>query len=401
MAAIWRLVMCAAATAAPLKQVLFSDEIVSDYGARCLDGSPAAYYLREVPGSKDWVFFLQGGGLCIEAFDCHSRSKSHLGSSKNWSATHDDHENVLNSNPLENPFAGFNAVYVPYCSGDTYLGIKREKNLYLGGLYTNGHLILEAILDHLHNTTSMAESVGQVLLAGGSAGGIGVIHNADWLTHTITEKFGFGDAIVKASPQAGLFFPSRPEAGVCLYQEFWLLGSHCPRVDILESWYVNHEEHAFVDQSCAKELGDSNRCWDAGILARYVTTPLFLAQNRYDSNQMQGEFLCLGCSSNASEVTVKGRDYMTYFGNHTEATLRDLADNFGHSVFMPNCYKHTSNLCIAGGLAINGESYNSSLRDWFFNGKHYALYDNCGEFPCSQTCDCHVPALGTDLKVLV
>lgn len=384
----------------PMNRVLFSKDVAEDYGAKCLDGSSAGYYLREVEGSQDWVIFLQGGGLCIEVIDCIHRANSSLGSSKFWSPTHRDNSNVMNSDPTQNPFAGFNVVYVPYCSGDTWLGIKKDRNLFLGDLFTNGHLILETVLDHLHNTTSMKKSVGHVLLSGDSAGGIGTIHNADWLTRTITQKFGFADAVVKASPQAGLFFPSRPSVGVCVFPEYTLLGEHwCPRDDIFESWYVRHEEHSFVTTNCEKALGDRTRCWDAGITARYVKTPLFIAQNRYDQNQMGGEFLCGSCTDDPNNITKEARAYMAYFGKRTEDTLIDLATNFGHSVFMPNCWRHTRNLCMLGGLNIQGDTYSSSLAAWFFHGKHFALYDDCGEFPCSQTCECQPRSDNMDVLV--
>lgn len=392
---MWQIVpLClSVAAAAPLSRILFSSEIADKYGAKCLDGSAAGYYLREMSGSSNWVMFLQGGGLCIDAIDCTKRAKSDLGSSTNWASTHDDNKNVLNSDLSENSFAGFNAVYVPYCSGDTYLGIKKTRNLPLGNLYTNGHLILEAILDHLYNTTSMRKRVDKFLFSGESAGGIGVLHNADWLTQIVTRKFGFDKAVVKASPQGGLFFPSRPSVGVCLYDDFKLLGERCTRADIFESWYVHHVDHAFVDESCAKGLGDPARCWDAGILARYVKTPLFFAQNRYDRFQIPHQMLCSDCTSDKNKVTKTARDYMAYFGNHSELTLRELDREFGHSVFMPNCYEHTDNLCMRGGPTIAGQSYGSALNDWFSNGKHESLYDDCGDFPCSKICDCNAHSM--------
>ena len=53
--------------------------------ARCLDGSPGAYYLRKgTPGNKTWVFMLEGGGLCSHKDDCTERSTTDLGSSKNY-----------------------------------------------------------------------------------------------------------------------------------------------------------------------------------------------------------------------------------------------------------------------------------------------------------------------------
>jgi hypothetical protein len=48
--------------------------------ARCLDGSPPAYYLRR--GSVDkWAVFFEGGGWCYDLQQCHQRSKGDLGSS--------------------------------------------------------------------------------------------------------------------------------------------------------------------------------------------------------------------------------------------------------------------------------------------------------------------------------
>jgi len=381
-----------AAAAVPLQRVIFPEDVAEAYGARCLDGSPGGYYVREVSGSSDWVFFMEGGGLCITPFDCKKRLTTGMGSSTFWEETHDDDSNVLNDDPAANPFAGFNAVYFRYCSGDTHIGALKGKNRLMGGLYTSGHFIVEAALDHLYNTTSLGRGVGRALLTGSSAGGIGVLHSADWLTETVTEKFGFTNAVVKASPQAGLYFPSQPKKGVCVFQEYALLGEHCPRVDNFEAWWVERlVEHAYANTNCMRELKNARRCWNAGILARYVSTPLFLAQNRYDQNQLAGEMLCSDCSSNSSEASSKVKSYMAYFGNRSEEVLRDLESNFNHSVFMPNCYKHTGNLCMKGGPRIDGHTYNSSLSDWFFNDVHHAHYDDCGEFPCSEVCDCSNP----------
>ena len=31
------------------------------FGAKCLDGSPVAYYIRKNPASPDWVVYFKGG----------------------------------------------------------------------------------------------------------------------------------------------------------------------------------------------------------------------------------------------------------------------------------------------------------------------------------------------------
>jgi len=181
---------------------LFSNETVELFGARCLDGTPSGYYFR--PGSQkdNFVIFLQGGGLCVTPIDCHHRAKTALGSSKFWSATHTDSNNALSTDPT-NPFASYNHIYVPYGSGDVYIGTQRKRNE-ITGLVMAGHLTLEAIISDLVNKTLFSKAAS-VLLTGESAGGIGTFQNADWLGERLREM---GNVAVnyKASPQAGAFF---------------------------------------------------------------------------------------------------------------------------------------------------------------------------------------------------
>merc|ERR1712224_497421 len=230
----------------------------------------------------------------------------------------------------------------------------------------------------------MGKSVGRVLLSGKSAGAIGVFHNADWLTETITQKFGYTNAVVKASPQAGLFFPSRPNHGLCVYEVFEVFGEKCPRNDYFEAaWMKYLVENSMQHHNCMADLNSAMKCWTAGILARYIKTPLFIAENRYDKELVHTEYLCRSCTSNKSEASNMVQKYMSYFGKNMEATLRELNQQFKHSVFMPNCFQHFGNLCMKGGISIDGHTYNKSLSNWFFNGAQYGLFDSCGDFPCS------------------
>ena len=48
--------------------------------AKCLDGSPYAFYVW--PGnSSDWSIFINGGGWCLTESLCEARAKTALGSS--------------------------------------------------------------------------------------------------------------------------------------------------------------------------------------------------------------------------------------------------------------------------------------------------------------------------------
>merc|ERR1712070_419891 len=66
--------------------------------AKCIDGSPAAYYIARNRSSASWVVWLEGGGICQSLSDCQQRSKTDLGSSKGYPASIDAPKGMLESN---------------------------------------------------------------------------------------------------------------------------------------------------------------------------------------------------------------------------------------------------------------------------------------------------------------
>ncbi|CAI7808205.1 unnamed protein product [Closterium sp. NIES-54] len=56
------------------------------YGAKCLDGSPPAYYFRAGAGAgrRKWHVHLPTGGWCFSPRECLNRTNSPLGSSRFW-----------------------------------------------------------------------------------------------------------------------------------------------------------------------------------------------------------------------------------------------------------------------------------------------------------------------------
>lgn len=117
--------------------------------ARCLDGSPGAYYTQPSLSSdpKKYVFSLQGGGECTGLYDCTSRSQSDLGSSDHLALSLDiSSQRFLSQNEEENPF-WFDATHVrvAYCSGDIFSG-DGALNEEVGGLYFSGARIIDAVV---------------------------------------------------------------------------------------------------------------------------------------------------------------------------------------------------------------------------------------------------------------
>ena len=78
------------------------DKYVDSLGARCLDGSPPAFYIREGAEKESFIIDFCGGGWCYDESSCLARSgDALLGSSK--FVTHDGNKQGLANGGLLSP----------------------------------------------------------------------------------------------------------------------------------------------------------------------------------------------------------------------------------------------------------------------------------------------------------
>ncbi|KAK4044976.1 hypothetical protein OUZ56_032382 [Daphnia magna] len=153
--------------------------------AICNDGSPAVYYVRRGAGcgAKRWIVALEGGGSCNTVDECRARAVA-LKSSKNAPDTM-NFGGILSEDTKINPdFFSANAAFINYCSSDNWVG-ERPASAASDGLAFRGHDIFQAVLEDLEQSaltgaTPLKEST-ELLLVGSSAGGLGVLGNADAL----------------------------------------------------------------------------------------------------------------------------------------------------------------------------------------------------------------------------
>ncbi len=106
--------------------------------AVCNDGTPAVYYVRRAtnPAHVDkWVLQLQGGGACSSPELCAQRwcsVSTNFGARKMSSSFAPERgingRGVL-ANQADNPFNGWNHVFVYYCSSDSWSGTKGETTI--------------------------------------------------------------------------------------------------------------------------------------------------------------------------------------------------------------------------------------------------------------------------------
>jgi hypothetical protein len=263
----------------PLTLRLFGN--VSTTGARCLDGSSSGYYYRRGSEATSIVIFLEGGGLCVEPIDCLQRAKTNLGSSLKWSTTWTDTSNVLSSNATFNTFANWTHVYVPYCSGDVYIGQQTHKNAL--GLYFAGHNTLRALVRSL---TPELGTATRVLLSGASAGGIGVFQNADWLgTQLRAVRSANAPALdYRAAPQAGSYFVNDVVVEMAQFITLPLLDA-LNMAGFAASYLYEFfgglgDEKPYLDATCvAARQEKPHQCWSSVVHYPHISTPLFVAQN--------------------------------------------------------------------------------------------------------------------------
>jgi hypothetical protein len=145
----------------------FSDE----GAARCMRGAPYKMSTRSAP-SKDLVIFLQGGGACWEDF-CFAVTAAPDGIAS---------VDILNPNMEENPVAGWDTVYLPYCDGSLFIGdIEHDEDG--DGEPDRFHRGLANLSAALDVSSQEFPDPKRVLFAGSSGGGFGAFLAAPLVRH--------------------------------------------------------------------------------------------------------------------------------------------------------------------------------------------------------------------------
>ena len=143
----------------------------------------SGYYIRNATDpalSRNFLFVLEGGGMCTGHDDCRQRAGTDLGSSKRWKDTFDWSSTSLTTPDAGNHFRGWNTIWLKYCDGGLHTGQRTVATNETFGLYFAGHLIVSALLDDVAASHGLNSTSGSmVVFAGGSAGGLGVFANVE------------------------------------------------------------------------------------------------------------------------------------------------------------------------------------------------------------------------------
>jgi len=353
-------------------------ESTADIGGRALDGTMALYYYAPGtnPQSTNWVIFMEGGGSCYDKEACQSRAQTKLGSSNN--SAHGS-TMTIQSGFLDNDdpdFGEAHKVYLPYVSGDVRLGTQND-TFDDWGVYFSGHSNLVHIIDDLKSNVAVAASATNILFTGGSAGGWGVIANAEWLASV------FPAATVKAVPVSGLF-PTNVALNAT-WPEFEQNQTHSSG----NATFLMDIYQAYNPPSCVTALSSEEValgwCTIPVLIVNHSMMQFFVLESQFDKHtlQVQNQF------PSEEESTERGQEYIALLGDISRFYHEQV-----ENIFSTSCYNHVSGMDVAtkADLGTNISDVNAAMvvRDWYFgrNNLSHHIVEARGDdgLPYNPTC---------------
>lgn len=248
-------------------------DVAAKFGAKCLDGSPPTFELTRNVSSTKWVLFLEGGGWCFGpdanatlescahragfvwppvsegergAGDKQRDTPSSSNNNNNFrvkesqlqdptsmqfqsfannlpqfatTSSSADIGGVMAQDPAVNPdFYTWNKVFLHYCDGSSFGGGRDEPiavSTHDGKpaqMWMRGRNNFNALIAYLQDTIGMANAT-EVILSGGSAGGLAVFYNVDHLATLLPEGVR-----LTAFPDAGFFLDAVDTTGEHSYR---------------------------------------------------------------------------------------------------------------------------------------------------------------------------------------
>ena len=340
--------LCASPTSPSMVPRTVPQTTADKHGAKCLGGQAPAIEIRRNASSTSWVLFLEGGGWCNGATanatidSCAGRGgfvPPHL----TTTATTADFGGVLGANPTTNPdFFTWNAVFIHYCDGASFgsgrvdpIAVKKRDGS-PGQLWMRGRANFNAVIDDLLSTQGMRQAT-EVILSGGSAGGLAVFYNLDHLVTLLP-----AGVRVTGFPDAG-FFMDAP-GYVADFQgadPVWnVTGSGGTNLKCLAA-------HAAA--------GEQWRCLLAPFILPHIEAPIYVMNSAYDAYQLGNEMNPGGCvPTPAKPCNVSATlAYGQALKDRVRSTLAARPSTAGRAgAYIDSCYVHEQNVnyCSAQGM---------------------------------------------------
>lgn len=340
---------------------------VDTFGARCLSGAAPTFEVAVNTSNTKWVLFLEGGGWCYGA-TANATKKSCAGRARGvWPPTADgvslgsssekdagvpsDIGGIMAQDCALNPqFCAWNKIFLHYCDGASFGGGRVDPiPITTGLMYLRGRNIFDAIIDYA-TTAPAGGGLGmgaatEVILSGGSAGGLAVFYNLDHLAALLPKSVR-----LTGFPDAGFFNDALDVTGVPTYRNNFIGADPV--------WNVTGSGGTNAKCLAAQAPGEAWKCLMAQYIAPHIVTPLFVMNSLYDAWQMSnvlntpciptakpGATVCTA-ATNASMLA-----FRTNFIALLEATVigENAPGAARNGVYADGCYVHEQNVNYCEG----------------------------------------------------
>lgn len=255
--------------------------------------------------------------------------------------TTSDYGGVLSNNETTNPgFYTWNAAFLHYCDGASFGGARVDSipiktKTGTKPLWLRGRNNFNALIADLKATQGMA-SATEIILSGGSAGGLAVFYNIDHLASLLpssTRLTGF--------PDAGFFLDAPNVDGQYVYRQNFIGAD--PVWNVTAGGGTNLE-------CLAANSGSEWKCLMAQYLTQYIKTPMFVMNSLYDAYQTSHilETKCIPTPTNACNDT----DLQNYRDQFVEASKVITTSNPSNGMYLSGCFVHEQNVNYCSNQGI-------------------------------------------------
>ncbi len=278
---------------------------------------------------------------CYHEDECRHRTTTPLGSSKSYVNGSLSFGNfmggILSPNASVNWASTWNAVYVGYCDGTSFSSNLAEPLVAAGKppLWYRGRANMVAVIKDLLANRGLGAAT-DVLMDGGSAGGLTALIHADFFKGFLSPSTYFG-----AIGDAGWF---RPDIN---------LDHSGYTQSIADMWSVGNCSFNAACETAYKHLGPAYR-WKCGLAPNVfplLTSKMFVMEGAYDSFQV-GNFLGFPCATYGKTLAgctdaqnVSLEEYGAAMRTSIRAALASTAHHRANAgAFVSSCIIHVQSM---------------------------------------------------------
>lgn len=173
---------------------------------QCSAGTPFQFYAKSSNASNNLLIYFNGGGACWfgQACDLSSEPNMHSPFADMDANNPKLAEGIFDFENTENPFADYDMVFIPYCTGDVHIGNGQRNYRYQNASgteasYTAHHNGFANSMTSLNWIYDNFAAVDNVVVAGSSAGAIG----ASFYSGLIAEHYPSAPVVLLADAAGG------------------------------------------------------------------------------------------------------------------------------------------------------------------------------------------------------